>query len=474
MHEVRSRVILWIGLTLTALAAAACGVNTHSSGAVHVLTVSPDAGSMTGGSAVTITGNGFSDGTGNVKVTFGATQVEGQATDDTTVHVTLPAGLACGPVDVKVQNGNGSGTKSDAFSYSGGSGTLTLVSVSPDNGALAGGTAITITGSGFTGGVGVTLGGVPLEGITVVSDTQITATVPAATNGGGLDLVARNCATQAKITQAFVYTTGLNGGIVEIPLVEVGNSAQFPGQNTNPYIDPYVAFLDPTADPILVALPATDTCMPYAAPASASFTYLDGGSNVDMTSGAKTISLALQTTNLGGTVYFEYYYPLSDNTAYDTTLYVNGGSYDFTSQGSATLPAFTVPGALAVPSKFATAQSPQGSGINLYAAPTPATFTKTNAMTVTWAGPFSTDPMEIFIEGYDNTAAPAGTPVICAVADDGSFQIPANTFKLTDNTPTQALVFFYRRKVGSFLNRANGSTMTTLSYDRKLAYVFLQ
>ena len=39
--------------------------------------------------------------------------------------------------------------------------------------------AVTITGTGFTGTTGVTFGGTPATGVTVVDDTTITATTPA-------------------------------------------------------------------------------------------------------------------------------------------------------------------------------------------------------------------------------------------------------------------------------------------------------
>ncbi len=57
---------------------------------------------------------------------------------------------------------------------------------SPANGPVAGGTTITITGSGFkTDGpvVSVTVGGIAATNVTVTSDTSLTATVPAAAGG---------------------------------------------------------------------------------------------------------------------------------------------------------------------------------------------------------------------------------------------------------------------------------------------------
>lgn len=61
--------------------------------------------------------------------------------------------------------------------------------VSPNNGPLAGGQSVTVTGSGFTGATAMTIDGVPATDVTVVSDTTLTATTPPGT-GGGYKVVA--------------------------------------------------------------------------------------------------------------------------------------------------------------------------------------------------------------------------------------------------------------------------------------------
>ena len=59
----------------------------------------------------------------------------------------------------------------------------TVASVAPTSGVAAGGTAITITGTGFVAGATVTIGGVPASGVSVTSDTTAEATTPALTPG---------------------------------------------------------------------------------------------------------------------------------------------------------------------------------------------------------------------------------------------------------------------------------------------------
>ena len=53
-------------------------------------------------------------------------------------------------------------------------------SVTPNSGAIAGGTAVTITGIDFATGATVTFGGVAATNVVVVNSTTITATTPPA------------------------------------------------------------------------------------------------------------------------------------------------------------------------------------------------------------------------------------------------------------------------------------------------------
>ena len=69
--------------------------------------------------------------------------------------------------------------------------TPASISTSPSSGPTSGGTAITITGTGFESNATVTVKGSSATGVTVASETSITATTPSGTLGAG-DVVVTN------------------------------------------------------------------------------------------------------------------------------------------------------------------------------------------------------------------------------------------------------------------------------------------
>jgi hypothetical protein len=73
-----------------------------------------------------------------------------------------------------------------------------ITSLTPIIGVPAGGTAITINGTGFTGTTAVNFGATPGTSLTVVSNTQITVTSPAGT-------------THTTVTLTIVNATNGNG-----------------------------------------------------------------------------------------------------------------------------------------------------------------------------------------------------------------------------------------------------------------------
>jgi sugar lactone lactonase YvrE/PKD repeat protein len=85
--------------------------------------------------------------------------------------------------------------------------TPTVTGVSPTSGSTAGGTVVTITGTGFTGATAVTFGSTSATNFTVVSATQIKVTSPAGTAGTVDVTVTTPSGTSAKSsTDQYKYT----------------------------------------------------------------------------------------------------------------------------------------------------------------------------------------------------------------------------------------------------------------------------
>ena len=79
-------------------------------------------------------------------------------------------------------------------------------SVTPNSGPTAGGTSVTISGSGLQPGAGVVMGGAAATNVSVTSATQITATTPAHA-AGAVNVVVTNPDGQAgTLTNGFTYT----------------------------------------------------------------------------------------------------------------------------------------------------------------------------------------------------------------------------------------------------------------------------
>ncbi|MEZ4504240.1 MAG: IPT/TIG domain-containing protein, partial [Dehalococcoidia bacterium] len=81
----------------------------------------------------------------------------------------------------------------------------TVSSISPSSGPNTGGTAVTITGTGFVAGATVTIGGVAATGVNVASSTSITATTAAATAGPANVVVTNPDTLASTLVNGFTY-----------------------------------------------------------------------------------------------------------------------------------------------------------------------------------------------------------------------------------------------------------------------------
>jgi hypothetical protein len=137
-----------------------------------ITSLSPTSGPTTGGTSVTITGTGFS---GPATVLFGGTATT--FTIDSTTQITAIAPAGTGTVQVTVTPPDGVSNEV-SYTYLA---VPVLNSINPGQGPTAGGTTVTLTGSGLTGATALDFGATPATSFTVDSDTQITAVSPAGT-----------------------------------------------------------------------------------------------------------------------------------------------------------------------------------------------------------------------------------------------------------------------------------------------------
>ncbi|HEV2633611.1 MAG TPA: IPT/TIG domain-containing protein [Actinocrinis sp.] len=140
--------------------------------------VLPPTGPNGGGTQVSVSGSGFTGATG---VSFGnAPAASFVVVDDGGIEAVAPAGT--GTVDVTVQI-NGTTDVIGQYTY------MQVASVSPASGPQAGGTAVTITGTGLSDAVEVDFGPTAAQ-FTQVSDTRITAVSPP--GSGTQDITVEN------------------------------------------------------------------------------------------------------------------------------------------------------------------------------------------------------------------------------------------------------------------------------------------
>jgi hypothetical protein len=190
--------------------------------------VSPTSGTTAGGTPVTINGTGFLAG---ASVTFGGTAATNVVLGgSTSITATTPA-HAAGAVNVVVTNTDGqSGPLTNGYTYTASNPAPTVSGVSPTSGTTAGGTPVTINGTGFLAGASVTFGGTAATNVVFGSSTSITATTPAHAAGAVNVVVTNTDGQSGPLTNGYTYTGSSGGGT--IAFVQV-NSAT-PANNSSP------------------------------------------------------------------------------------------------------------------------------------------------------------------------------------------------------------------------------------------------
>jgi YVTN family beta-propeller protein len=172
--------------------------------------LSPNHGPEAGGTTVAISGTGF---TGASSVRFdGIAAPSFTVNSDTSITATAPA-HADGTVDVTVVEAAGASATGPADRYTYDEPAPVVTSISPNNGPETGGTSVTITGTDFAGATAVSFGSAAATSFTVVDDTTITATAPAASVVGTVDITVTTPAGTSATSPAdqYAYTFPFGG-----------------------------------------------------------------------------------------------------------------------------------------------------------------------------------------------------------------------------------------------------------------------
>jgi IPT/TIG domain len=163
--------------------------------------VEPDHGPRAGGTSVTITGVNLDEASA---VTFGATPAASfTVLSPTSVTAVAPAGTGMVDVTVNTPEGTSPTGAQDRFSYDVPPPTIT--EISPATGPEAGGTAIIVSGTDFTGATGVKFGATNATSFTVNSDTSLTAVSPGGTGTVHVSVTTPNGTSTNDAPDRFTY-----------------------------------------------------------------------------------------------------------------------------------------------------------------------------------------------------------------------------------------------------------------------------
>jgi IPT/TIG domain len=168
-----------------------------------VTSISPTSGPTAGGTSVTITGTGLLFAT---SVKFGTVSAASITSNTDTQIVAVSPAEAQSTVDVTVTTAGGTSATSSADRYSFVAPLPVVTAINPTAGSPAGGTSVTITGTGLSFATAVTFGSTPAASITSNTDTQIVAVSPAGTLGTTVDVTVTTAGGTSATSAADRFT----------------------------------------------------------------------------------------------------------------------------------------------------------------------------------------------------------------------------------------------------------------------------
>lgn len=201
--------IVAYGVTSNSATHPIAGISASGSGLAtgpRVTGVIPSSGPAAGGAPVTVHGAGL---TGATALNFGPRAASGLVVDsDAQIHAVTPPGGGTVDVTVVTPAGTTAVNPASRFTYLGA--TVVVTGVNPSQGPESGGTAVVISGSGFTGATEVLFGAFAATNVKIVSDTQITADSPA--GSGVVDVMVATIAGTSAVTAGDMFRFVAPGG----------------------------------------------------------------------------------------------------------------------------------------------------------------------------------------------------------------------------------------------------------------------
>ena len=220
-QDIGKNLIVLLGTLITAIASFYFGSNSATSAAAkggdirgagaapptpQVTGTVPSTGPPGGGTTVTVTGSGF---TGAMAVNFGHNPATNVTVDsDTQITAVSPAGTGTVAITITTPGGVSGTTAATQFVYAP---VPQVDSINVPQGPTAGGTTVTVTGSGFTGAMAVNFGPNPATNVTVHSDTQITAVSPAGTGTVAITITTPGGVSGINTNAQFSYVLPAGG-----------------------------------------------------------------------------------------------------------------------------------------------------------------------------------------------------------------------------------------------------------------------
>lgn len=149
-----------------------------------ISSISPSSGPPSGGTQVTIVGSGLSSASEADDISFGSVSASSivSVTDSQLVVITPPAS-AIGSVPISLVTPNGAVIWEAGFDY-----MISIGSIYPESGPVAGGTSLTVSGSGLLQLTGIQFNDTAATSMTITSDNQLTVVTPPAAVAGAVDV----------------------------------------------------------------------------------------------------------------------------------------------------------------------------------------------------------------------------------------------------------------------------------------------